>query len=144
MFKSRINLLNKLRHSGVKAFYWEKISQLIGFTFIPTVELTLFQFFALNLDLMSDSINVITNQASQEYEIENSLDAMDKDFQSYVLKISEYQHSNHFYISEVDSLFLLLEDQILLTQNVLSSPYVSQLNSEQVKDIHFCNFPNVS
>jgi hypothetical protein len=47
MFKSRMPLLNKLRHSGVKAFHWEKISQLIGFIFIPTILAHSFSIFCI-------------------------------------------------------------------------------------------------
>ena len=135
-FKQDMPLISKLRHPGIKTKHWEKISEIVGFSIVPG-ELTLQELLDMDLNRWSDQIGEIAAVAAQEYNIESSLDAMDNELNSKQMQTKEYKDTQHFILIEVDDVQSVVDDQIVTTQTLLTSPFIGPCKKRAVERLQF-------
>ena len=135
-FKQRMPLITKLRHPGIKTVHWEKISQIVGLKISP-MEMTLTQMLQLELEKWGDQITEIANVATQEYNIESTLDAMDAELQTQILQTTEFRQSGQYMLVMVDDLRSLIDDQLVTTQTLLTSPYIAPLKKRATEKLTY-------
>ena len=135
-FKSRIPLVAKLRHPGIKTKHWEQISEIVEFKVTP-IDHTLEEFLAYDLGRWSEPIIEIANVAANEYNIESSLDQMDNELQTQQFVTIEYKDTERFILSEVDDVISLIDDQLVTTQTLLTSPFIAPVKKRAVERLAF-------
>ncbi|KAK8896419.1 hypothetical protein M9Y10_014318 [Tritrichomonas musculus] len=126
-FKEKCPLIVKLRHPGIKTKHWEEISQIVGFEVMPSMELNLQGFLNLNLDKWTDEIFEIANVAALEYSLESSLDQMDNELQTLQFVTVEFNDSKQYILQQIDDIISTIDDQLVTTQTLLSSPYIKPM-----------------
>ncbi|EAY21562.1 Dynein heavy chain family protein [Trichomonas vaginalis G3] len=136
-FKKRLPLITKLRHQGIKRQHWDKISQITGFEVKPTVETSLSTFLQYKLEEWDAQISDIANVAAQEYNIEAALDKMDAELRTTQFVTVQFRNSGHFILQQVDDLLMLIDDQLVATQSMLASPFITQVKDQANERIAF-------
>jgi hypothetical protein len=130
-------LISKLRHPGIKTKHWEKISQIVGFKVVPNDELSLQNFLNLDLWRWNQQIFEIANVAAQEYNLESSLDAMDAELQLQLLQTSEFRDTKQYILCGVDDVVSLIDDQLVTTQTLLTSPFIAPVKKRATERLAF-------
>jgi MoxR-like ATPase len=136
-FKTHVPLISKLRHPGIKTKHWEKISGIVGFKVVPNDDLTLQNFLNLELERWNEPISEIANVAAQEYNIESSLDAMEAELQTQLLQTSEFRDTQQFILAGVDDIMSIIDDQLVTTQTLLTSPYIAPVKKRATERLAF-------
>ncbi|KAK8866475.1 hypothetical protein M9Y10_009438 [Tritrichomonas musculus] len=136
-FSQHMPLLIKLRHPGIKTQHWEKISDVVGFTVKPSADLSLQEFLDFNLGRWFGKISEIAGVAAQEYAIESSIDQMDTELQTIKFVTVQYKDSGHFILQQVDEILSILDDQIVLTQSLLTSPFIGPVKTRASERLEF-------
>ncbi|OHT17559.1 Dynein heavy chain family protein [Tritrichomonas foetus] len=136
-FKQSVPLLMKLRHPGIKTKHWEEISDVVGFKVKPSMELTLQGFLDLHLEKWQDKISEIAAVAAQEYSIESALDQMDAELQQKKFITVMFRESGHFILHEIDEIVSLIDDQLVTTQTLLTSPFIAPVKKRATEKLAF-------
>jgi len=136
-FKQHIPLVSKLRHPGIKTKHWEKISEIVGFSIIPSMDLTLQMFLDLNLGRWSTQISEIAAIAAQEYNIESSLDQMDAELQTKQFSTQEFRKTGTYILVQADDLISIIDDQLVTTQTLLTSPFIGPSKKRATDRLEF-------
>ena len=136
-FKQPLPLVSRLRHPGIKTKHWEQISEIVGFDVMPSMELTLQNFIDLHLERWNDQIIQIAAVAAQEYNIESALDQMDAELQTRLLTTTEFRGTGQFILVDVDDIISLVDDQLVTTQTLLTSPYIQPVKKRAVERLSF-------
>ena len=136
-FKVQIPLIAKLRHPGIKTKHWEMISSAVGFTVASSMEMTLQEFLSLDLGRWNDQISEITNKASNEYNIETSLDQMDNELQTQQFVSKEFKDTNQYILTQIDDIVSLVDDQLVTTQTLLTSPFIAPNKKRALERLTF-------
>ena len=136
-FKEKCPLILKLRHPGIKTKHWEMISKLAGFEILPSMELTLQDFLNLHLERWNDQIFEIANVAALEYQLESSLDQMDNDLQMLHFITAEYKDSKTYILQQIDEIVSTIDEQLVTTQTLLTSPYIKPLLKRATEKLEF-------
>ncbi|OHT16390.1 Dynein heavy chain family protein [Tritrichomonas foetus] len=130
--KQRMPLLTKLRHPGIKTKHWEMITNIVGFTVQPSMELTLQNYLDLNLEQWNEQITEIASAAVQEYSLESSLDQMDSDLQTLRFVTVQFRDTPHFILHEIDEIVSTIDDQLVTTQTLLTSPFIGPIKKRAI------------
>ncbi|OHS98393.1 Dynein heavy chain family protein [Tritrichomonas foetus] len=136
-FKQKMPLLIKLRHPGIKAQHWEQISDITEFTVKPSMDVSLQEFLDYNLDQWFEKISGIAGIAAQEYTIEASIDQMDIELQTIKFVTVQYKDSGHFILQQIDDLMSIMDDQIVTTQSLLTSPFIGPVKDRATERLDF-------
>ncbi|KAK8860630.1 hypothetical protein M9Y10_012295 [Tritrichomonas musculus] len=137
LFKQKVPLLMKLRHPGIKTKHWEEISEVAGFQVNPSMELSLQGFFDLHLEKWQEKINEIAAIAAQEYSLESSLDQMDAEVQQLKFITVEFRNSGHFILHEIGDIISTIDDQLVTTQTLLTSPFIAPVKKRATEKLLF-------
>ena len=130
--KQRMPLLTKLRHPGIKTKHWEMISKIVGFQVQPSMELTMQNFLDLNLEQWNEQITEIASSAVNEYSLESSLDQMDTDLQTLQFITAQFRDTPHFILHEIDDIISTIDDQLVTTQTLLTSPFIAPIKKRAI------------
>ena len=136
-FKQHIPLISKLRHPGIKTKHWEKISEIVGFKVKPSLDLTLQNFLDLDLGRWNDQITEIATIAANEYNIESSLDQMDSELQTQQFQTQEFRDTKQYIVIHIDDLISIIDDQLVTTQTLLTSPFVAPVKKRATERLQF-------
>ena len=113
------------------------ISKLAGFEILPSMELTLQDFLNLHLERWNDQIFEIANVAALEYQLESSLDQMDNDLQMLHFITAEYKDSKTYILQQIDEIVSTIDEQLVTTQTLLTSPYIKPLLKRATEKLEF-------
>lgn len=94
-------------------------------------------FLNLNLERWNDQISEIASVAAQEYNIESSLDSMDADLQTQQFQTSEFRDTKQYILAVVDDLVAMIDDQLVTTQTLFTSPYVAPIRKRATERLNF-------
>ena len=122
-FRPEVPMLVTLRNPGMRDRHWEKISQTLNVTITPIEDFTTQQIIALNLKDSLDLIQKISESAAKEYQIEQALDKMEREWDGMNLQISPYRETGTGVIKGVDDINVVLDEQITMTQTIMFSAF---------------------
>ncbi|XP_069555861.1 dynein axonemal heavy chain 3 [Brachyistius frenatus] len=129
-FKQHLPVLTTICNPGIKDRHWEKISSIVGFSVKPDVDSSLLNMLDLNLSKFSDKLEEIGAVASKEYSLEKSMEKMKNEWADLQLNFTEYRDTGTKIISAVDDIQVLLDDHIIKTQTMRSSPFIKPMETE--------------
>jgi dynein heavy chain len=78
----------------------------------------------LGLENHSEVLNKITDVAINEFTLETALDKMYSDLRSYSFEMVPYKSTDAFLVANTEDLTAMLDDQLVMLQTMLSSPYI--------------------
>ena len=122
-FRPEVPMLVTLRNPGMRDRHWEKISETLGVTITPIEDFTTQQIIALNLKDSLELIQKISESAAKEYQIEQALDKMEREWEGVNLQISPYRETGTGVIKGVDDINVVLDEQITMTQTIMFSAF---------------------
>lgn len=136
-FKQNIPLISKLRLPGIKTKHWGKISEIVRFSVIPSMELTLQGFLDFDLGRWNIQIAEICSVAAQKYNNESSLYQMDAELQTKQFVTHEFRNTGSYILFDVDDIFSLIDDQLVTTQTLLTSPFIAPVKKKALERLSF-------
>ena len=122
-FRPEVPSLVTLRNPGMRDRHWEKISETLGVTITPIEDFTTQQIISLNLKNSLELIQKISESAAKEYQIEQALDKMVREWEGMMLQISPYRETGTGVIKGVDDINVILDEQITMTQTIMFSAF---------------------
>jgi len=136
-FKHNVPLVTRLRHPGIKTKHWEMITQVVGFSVVSSMELSLQGFLDLKLDKWNEQIIEIASVAAQEYSLESSLDQMDAELQTKMFSSTVFRDSERYILTEIDDIISTIDDQLVTTQTILTSPFIAPVKKRAIERLTF-------
>lgn len=124
VFRQQLPVIQCLASKALQARHWESLSELLGKDIDPRDDLTLQQLLDLDVSSHIESIQEITMKAEKEYNLEKSLLAMKREWESMDFEVKPYRESGTFVVGGIDDIVTLLDDHIVKTQTMRGSPYV--------------------
>ncbi|KAK2921231.1 hypothetical protein Q8A73_000716 [Channa argus] len=129
-FKQHLPILTTICNPGMKDRHWEKISSTAGFEVKPDENSSLMNMLDLGLSKFSNKLEEIGASASKEYSLEKSLETMKNEWINLQFAFTPYKDRGTNIISAVDDIQLLLDDHIIKTQTIRSSPFIKPIETE--------------
>jgi dynein heavy chain len=119
-------MLQALKNPGLRDRHWTIISTKVGTAINPEHPLTLNQLKGGQLHKGKNlkTITSISEQASKEMIIEQTLDLLEKEWKVMHFSIGLYKNSEIKVLKGVDEIYIVLEDNILKMQTIRASPYI--------------------
>ncbi|XP_069698472.1 dynein axonemal heavy chain 7 [Periplaneta americana] len=129
-FREHMPIVQTLGNPGMKERHWEKVSELVGFPIKPGPDLTLERVVDFGLEEFLPRFEAISEAATKENNLEKSLNKMKKEWSEMEFTILPYRESGTHILSSVDDIQLLLDDHIVKTQTMKSSPYIKPFEED--------------
>ncbi|KAM8971996.1 dynein axonemal heavy chain 3-like [Pelodytes ibericus] len=129
-FKINMRLVTALCTPGIKPRHWNSMSEKVGFTIMPHDSTSLLDVLQLGLEKYLDDLNQISSKASKEYALEKALNKMKADWENISFIFIPYKDRNTYVLAAVDEIQVLLEDHIVKTTTMKSSPFIAPFEKE--------------
>ena len=123
-FKTHFPIVQWLRNPGLRPRHWNAVSEIIGQTINPDHALTLSAILQMPVHKHAEKIEEICCGADKEYGLEQALDKMVSEWRDVQMEIDDYKETKTYILKKSDDILSLLDDQILKTQAMRSSPYI--------------------
>jgi dynein heavy chain len=123
-------IIQTLGNPRMKERHWEKISELVGFPIKPGPDLTLSRVIDFGLEEFHSRFEAISEAASKESNLEQALNKMQKEWGEMQFSIIAYRGSGTHILNTLDDIQLLLDDHIVKTQTMKSSPHIKPFEQD--------------
>eukprot|EP00981_Chlorochromonas_danica_P004769 scaffold958_cov229-Ochromonas_danica.AAC.10 len=115
-FVPEVPLIVTLRNPGMRDRHWEKIAHELNVDILPIDNFTTEQIISMNLKDSLETIQKIGESAAKEFQIEQALDKMEREWENMNLNISHYKETGTGVLKGVDDINVVLDEQITMTQ----------------------------
>jgi dynein heavy chain len=122
-----------LCNPGLRNRHWEKMESVAGFEIKPDASTSLKKMLKLNIDTFLSFFLEVSESASKEFTLEKTLIKMKSDWAPFLFTLLAYRETGTFIVAGMDDIQQLLDDQIVKTQSMRSSPYIQPFEVE-IKD----------
>ncbi|XP_053376707.1 dynein axonemal heavy chain 3-like [Mercenaria mercenaria] len=129
-FQINLPLINSLCNPGIKQRHWDMMSEKVGFNMAPTEETPLMEVLQLGLEKYLDKLQLISNQASKEFALENALKKMKEDWKNMHFSFVQYKDTGISILAAPDDIQVLLDDHIVKTMTMKGSPFIGPFEEE--------------
>ncbi|PSN56752.1 Dynein heavy chain 7 [Blattella germanica] len=129
-FREYMPIVQTLGNPGMKERHWEKVSEIVGFPIKPGPDLTLAKVIDFGLEEFLPRFEAISEAATKENNLEKALSKMKREWAEMQFTVLPYRESGTCILSAVDEIQLLLDDHIVKTQTMKSSPYIKPFEQE--------------
>jgi len=129
-FRKHLPVIQSLASKALKRRHWEQLSELLGKNIDPEEDLTLQQLLDLDAAHHIDKIQEVTTAAEKEYNLERSMNAMMKEWETIEFEVKAYKESGTFVVGGIDDIISLLDDHIVKTQTMRGSPFIRPIEKE--------------
>ncbi|XP_021921863.1 dynein heavy chain 7, axonemal isoform X5 [Zootermopsis nevadensis] len=129
-FREHVPIIQTLGNPGMKERHWEKVSELVGFPIKPGPDLTLAKVIDFGLQEFLPRFKIISEAATKENNLETALNKMQKEWDEMLFSVRLYRESGTYILCAVDDIQLLLDDHIVKTQTMKSSPYIKPFEQD--------------
>lgn len=92
-FKERIPEVLTLGNLDLKDRHWTEMSNIVGFTMHPNQRLTLEKIFNLNLGKFVPQLEIVSEGASKESNLEKKLNSMIEEWDDLNFSLLEYKYT---------------------------------------------------
>ncbi|KAK3261161.1 hypothetical protein CYMTET_29916, partial [Cymbomonas tetramitiformis] len=123
-FQEHLPLITALRNPGLRDRHWKKMSDQIGFQVKADSSFSVTRALQLELQKYMGIIDEVSEHASKEYSLEKTLDKMQGDWSGVMFEYFAFRETGTFILKSLDETQMLLDDQIVKTQSMRSSPYI--------------------
>ncbi|CAL4086129.1 unnamed protein product, partial [Meganyctiphanes norvegica] len=131
-FRENLPLVQTLGNPGLKERHWEKISEVVGYPLRADASTTLQRLIDSNLEDYLSKFETVSEAASKEHVFERNLEKMKVEWQEMELVLRPHRDSDTWVLSAVEDIQFLLDDHIVKTQSMRSSPFIKPIEVEVV------------
>lgn len=107
-----------LRNPGMRDRHWEKISELLQVKISNINDYTAKEVLDLHLESKLEAIQKISECAAKEYQIEQALNKMLREWDSMYLNIINYKDTGTGILKGIDDITTILDEQVTMTQTM--------------------------
>lgn len=129
-FKEHLPLIQTLGNPGMKERHWEQVSEIVGFPIRVSPDLTLEKIIEFGLEDYLQKFESISESATKENNLERAMTKMVAEWQDVSFVVNIYRDTGTYILSSVDDMQVLLDDHIIKTQTMKSSPYIKPFEKE--------------
>ncbi|VVC27190.1 Hypothetical protein CINCED_3A023641 [Cinara cedri] len=133
LFKARIPEILTLGNLGLKDRHWKAISNVVNFHIHSNQNLKLEQILNLNLRKFTAQLELISDGATKESNLERKLNGMMGEWRDINFSISDYKDTGTSILSGMDDVQILLDDHILKTATMKTSPFVKPFKNQLIE-----------
>lgn len=123
-FSVNMPLISVLCNLGMRDRHWSKMSDISGFEIRPDATSSLRKMIKLELDPFLNSFQEVSDNAAKEFTLEKGMSKMNQEWDPLEFILMAYRESGTYIVAAVDDIQQLLDDQIVKTQSMRSSPYI--------------------
>ncbi|GAB6023461.1 Dynein heavy chain 7, axonemal [Chamberlinius hualienensis] len=128
--KEQLPLVKALCNLGLRDRHWEQIGEIVGFPLKPDQSTTLSKIIDLNLNEFVPRFENISDAASKEHSLEKTWQKMFQEWENMEFCIITYRETGTCILSSMDDIQQLLDDHIVKTEAMKSSPFVKPFEKE--------------
>eukprot|EP01084_Bolivina_argentea_P201103 343804_1 len=125
-FRSHLPIISNLRNEGLRCRHWKKLSRVLNQqTIEPTgggLTYNILLQFGVSSDKNVIEIEEIVGCAEKEFSLEQALDNMKFEWSEISFELRE--HRGTYIMKQLDEILEKLDDHIVKTQSMKSSPYI--------------------
>ncbi|KAI9224756.1 dynein heavy chain and region D6 of dynein motor-domain-containing protein [Blastocladiella britannica] len=132
-FLLHMPVIRILCNPGLRERHWRDMSAAAGVTLKPDASTSLRKVLKMNLEEHYTKFAEISDSASKEYSLERAIAKMVKEWEPLVFTALAYRETKTYILSALDEVQQLLDDHIVKTQSMRSSPYIKPFEAE-IKD----------
>ncbi|XP_063845652.1 dynein axonemal heavy chain 7-like isoform X5 [Scylla paramamosain] len=129
-FRENLPLVQTLGNPGLKERHWEKISEVVGYPLRADATTTLQRLIDSNLEDYLPKFESVSEAASKEHVFERNLEKMKSEWQEMELVLKPHRETDTWVLSAVEDIQFLLDDHIVKTQSMRSSPFIKPIETE--------------
>ncbi|CAM9108221.1 unnamed protein product, partial [Ectocarpus fasciculatus] len=122
-FRPEVPAIVTLRNPGMRDRHWDSISKALDVDIMPIDKFSTEDILAMNLKDSLETIQKIGESAAKEYQIEQALDKMEKEWAEMNLQIHPYRETGTGVLKGVDDINTILDEQITMTQTIMFSAF---------------------
>lgn len=122
-FRPEVPAIVTLRNPGMRDRHWDAISKALNVDIMPVDKFSTEDILAMNLKDSLEIIQKIGESAAKEYQIEQALDKMEKEWADMTLQIVAYRETGTGVLRGVDDINTILDEQITMTQTIMFSAF---------------------
>lgn len=122
-FSPEVPMIVTLRNPGMRDRHWEKIADQLHVDIMPIEDFTTEQIIKMNLKDSLELIQKIGESAAKEYQIEQALVKMEKEWENMMLSIHPYRETGTGVLKGIDDINTILDEQITMTQTIMFSAF---------------------
>ena len=123
-FGENLPLIVALRNPGLRERHWKEMSEELGFPVKADASFSLTRALQLELPKHIESIERYSDFASKEFSLERTLDQMLVNWQGVSFETTPWRDTGSSILKGTEETQMLLDDQIVNTQSMRSSPYI--------------------
>jgi len=123
-------IIQTLGNPRMKERHWEKVSELVGFPIKPGPDLTLSRVIDFGLEEFQSRFAAISEAATKENDLEKALNKMQREWDEMQFRIIAHRESGTHILRAVDDIQRLLDDHIVKTQTMKSSPNIQPFEQD--------------
>ncbi|KAK7077277.1 Dynein heavy chain 7, axonemal [Halocaridina rubra] len=129
-FRENLPLVQTLGNPGLKERHWEKISEVVGYPLRADATTTLQRLIDSNLEDYLTKFETVSEAASKEHVFERNLEKMKSEWQEMELVLKPHRETDTWVLIGVEDIQFLLDDHIVKTQSMRSSPFIKPIEQE--------------
>ncbi|KAM9785999.1 dynein axonemal heavy chain 12-like [Neosynchiropus ocellatus] len=129
-FKEYIPVVCILCNQGMRPRHWEKMSEIVGFDLTPNESTTLRSVLQQNLTAHLEPLESISAAATKEFSLEKAMQVMLTVWNGVSFHHQPYRETGVSILTAVDEIQTMLDDQIVKTQTMRSSPFIKPFETE--------------
>jgi dynein heavy chain, axonemal len=129
-FKEKLPLVEALGHEAMKAPHWVQLADETGKEITPDEFLTLQSMLEMNLMENFDIVQKVSVIATKENALLKKLKSMMGEWGEMVFETKAYRNTGTFVIGGTDDVLTLMDDQIVMLQAMLGSPFIKNIQKD--------------
>ncbi|KAM6934818.1 dynein axonemal heavy chain 7 [Xenentodon cancila] len=133
-FKKHIPMVQVFCNPGLRRRHWDAMSKLADISIYPgDGQACMAHFLSMNLEQYLSSFESISETASKENSLEKAMEKMASEWDHVEFNLVTYRGTGTTILSSVEEVQLLLDDHIVKTQTMRSSPFIKPF-AEQIQE----------
>ncbi|KAL0272752.1 UNVERIFIED_CONTAM: hypothetical protein PYX00_005610 [Menopon gallinae] len=122
-FRQYIPLIQALRSPGMKDRHWDKITSATEGAFKYNPNISFRECLGAGLMPIMDLVINVSETAKKEYSIEQTLDKMEREWETVDIEFTPYKETGTFIMKLSDDVIQMLDDHLVSTQQLSFSPF---------------------
>lgn len=129
-FHLGVYIVNIMCNPALKDRHWDEMSEIAGFDLTPDAGTTLRKIINHKLDKDLDKFEIISIGGNKELQLQKSLKAMIKEWETIEFKLNPFKDTNMNILSGLDEIQAVLDDHIIKTLAMRGSAFVKPCEKE--------------